>query len=217
MTLTWHSTVTFSTQDTTPRLPQVLYPNVLKKRGFNRSLDIWSVGVIIYVSLSGQFPFNEESMALLIPNFLFYLYLFWDYQFFPTYIFSMRYWIWDIWSFRAPNPIHFTIEINFGTESWALGVNRMSISKIRFEMLNSCILRSPGNIFPIVQYPASRDAWWCSTRYWPIRTRLTEHLTNIDQSQGSLLCWPSLGGSLDSGPAMFGGHGQPGIRGEIIS
>ena len=45
--------------------PQVLYTNVLKKRGFNRSLDMWSTGVIIYVSLSGQFPFNEEHMALI--------------------------------------------------------------------------------------------------------------------------------------------------------
>merc|ERR1711971_875028 len=40
--------------------PEVLYSNVLKKRGFNRSLDMWSTGVIIYVALSGQFPFNED-------------------------------------------------------------------------------------------------------------------------------------------------------------
>ena len=40
--------------------PEVLYSDVLRKRGFNRSLDIWSTGVIIYVSLSGQFPFNEQ-------------------------------------------------------------------------------------------------------------------------------------------------------------
>ena len=33
---------------------------MLKKRGFNRSLDMWSTGVIIYVALSGQFPFNED-------------------------------------------------------------------------------------------------------------------------------------------------------------
>ena len=39
--------------------PEVLYPTILKKRGFNRSLDMWSTGVIIYVALSGQFPFNE--------------------------------------------------------------------------------------------------------------------------------------------------------------
>ena len=37
-----------------------MYGKLLKKQGFNRSLDIWSVGVIIYVSLSGQFPFNED-------------------------------------------------------------------------------------------------------------------------------------------------------------
>ncbi len=40
--------------------PEVLYPNVLKQQGFNRALDMWSTGVIIYVSLSGQFPFNED-------------------------------------------------------------------------------------------------------------------------------------------------------------
>ena len=39
---------------------KVLCSNVLKKRGFNRSLDTWSTGVIIYVALSGQFPFNED-------------------------------------------------------------------------------------------------------------------------------------------------------------
>jgi len=44
--------------------PEVLYSNVLKKQGFNRSLDIWSTGVIIYVSLSGQFPFNEGKIFL---------------------------------------------------------------------------------------------------------------------------------------------------------
>ena len=30
-------------------------------KGYNRSLDMWSVGVIIYVSLSGTFPFNEDE------------------------------------------------------------------------------------------------------------------------------------------------------------
>ena len=33
---------------------------LLKEKGFNRALDMWSTGVIIYVSLSGQFPFNED-------------------------------------------------------------------------------------------------------------------------------------------------------------
>ena len=40
--------------------PEVLYAKVLRQKGFNRSLDMWSTGVIIYVSLSGQFPFNED-------------------------------------------------------------------------------------------------------------------------------------------------------------
>ena len=41
--------------------PEVLYTDVLKRQGFNRSLDLWSTGVIIYVSLSGTFPFNEDE------------------------------------------------------------------------------------------------------------------------------------------------------------
>ncbi|KAG8449601.1 hypothetical protein GDO86_016300 [Hymenochirus boettgeri] len=41
--------------------PAYLAPEVLRNRGYNRSLDMWSVGVIIYVSLSGTFPFNEDE------------------------------------------------------------------------------------------------------------------------------------------------------------
>lgn len=36
-------------------------PEVLRNKGYNRSLDMWSVGVIVYVSLSGTFPFNEDE------------------------------------------------------------------------------------------------------------------------------------------------------------
>ncbi|TGZ46590.1 hypothetical protein CRM22_011096 [Opisthorchis felineus] len=41
--------------------PAYLAPEVLKHRGYNRGIDMWSVGVILYVSLSGTFPFNEEE------------------------------------------------------------------------------------------------------------------------------------------------------------
>ncbi|ESO09567.1 hypothetical protein HELRODRAFT_168571 [Helobdella robusta] len=41
--------------------PAYLAPEVLTSRGYNRSLDMWSVGVVIYVSLSGTFPFNEDE------------------------------------------------------------------------------------------------------------------------------------------------------------
>ncbi|KAJ8256517.1 hypothetical protein COCON_G00186690 [Conger conger] len=41
--------------------PAYLAPEVLRNQGYNRSLDMWSVGVITYVSLSGTFPFNEDE------------------------------------------------------------------------------------------------------------------------------------------------------------
>ncbi|TNM93623.1 hypothetical protein fugu_001799 [Takifugu bimaculatus] len=41
--------------------PAYLAPEVINSSGYNRSLDMWSVGVITYVSLSGTFPFNEEE------------------------------------------------------------------------------------------------------------------------------------------------------------
>nr|XP_020496036.1 serine/threonine-protein kinase D3-like [Labrus bergylta] len=41
--------------------PAYLAPEVISSCGYNRSLDIWSVGVIMYVSLSGTFPFNEDE------------------------------------------------------------------------------------------------------------------------------------------------------------
>ncbi|XP_060679171.1 serine/threonine-protein kinase D3-like, partial [Hemiscyllium ocellatum] len=41
--------------------PAYLAPEVLHNEGYNRALDMWSAGVVIYVSLSGIFPFNEDE------------------------------------------------------------------------------------------------------------------------------------------------------------
>ncbi|KAG9346662.1 hypothetical protein JZ751_006974 [Albula glossodonta] len=41
--------------------PAYLAPEVINSNGYNRSLDMWAVGVVLYVSLSGTFPFNEDE------------------------------------------------------------------------------------------------------------------------------------------------------------
>ena len=44
------------------------------KRIFNNSIDMWSMGVITYICLCGNFPFDDENMnfnELDNPNFLF--------------------------------------------------------------------------------------------------------------------------------------------------
>jgi len=48
-----------------------LKPEIRLEKGYNRSLDMWSCGVIIYVSLSGTFPFNEDEEIEDVESFFF--------------------------------------------------------------------------------------------------------------------------------------------------
>jgi serine/threonine protein kinase len=45
--------------------PQYVAPevvmNISTQRGYDKSVDIWSLGVIFYILLSGHTPFNEED------------------------------------------------------------------------------------------------------------------------------------------------------------
>lgn len=36
-------------------------PELKEKKVYNNSIDMWSMGVIIYVCLSGQFPFDDDQ------------------------------------------------------------------------------------------------------------------------------------------------------------
>ena len=44
--------------------PAYLAPEVLRNKGYNRSLDMWSTGVIIYVSLSGETYFKDFRLVV---------------------------------------------------------------------------------------------------------------------------------------------------------
>ncbi|KAG9510042.1 Serine/threonine-protein kinase D3, partial [Fragariocoptes setiger] len=41
--------------------PAYLAPEVVHQNKYNKALDLWSSGVIVYVSLSGTFPFNNNA------------------------------------------------------------------------------------------------------------------------------------------------------------
>ena len=51
--------------------PAYLAPEVLRNKGYNRSLDMWSTGVIIYVSLSGRKKYFSSWRGLVPLSILF--------------------------------------------------------------------------------------------------------------------------------------------------
>ncbi|CAF5196785.1 unnamed protein product, partial [Rotaria magnacalcarata] len=40
--------------------PEVSHDQWRNARGYNKTVDMWAIGVIIFVSLTGYFPFHEE-------------------------------------------------------------------------------------------------------------------------------------------------------------
>jgi hypothetical protein len=44
--------------------PEVSHDQWRHARGYNKTVDMWAIGVIIFVSLTGYFPFHEESDIL---------------------------------------------------------------------------------------------------------------------------------------------------------
>ena len=43
--------------------PQYLAPEVLSAPEYNKSVDIWSLGVVLFVMLSGAQPFTEDEVT----------------------------------------------------------------------------------------------------------------------------------------------------------
>jgi len=53
--------------------PAYLAPEVLRKGskgGYDGSVDLWSLGVIVYVCVSGTFPFNDDDIRKMTPELL---------------------------------------------------------------------------------------------------------------------------------------------------
>jgi len=46
--------------------PLYMAPEILLNKGYDASVDLWSVGVILYESLFGKAPYSSQNMADLI-------------------------------------------------------------------------------------------------------------------------------------------------------
>jgi protein kinase X len=48
--------------------PNYLAPEILRQKQYNRSVDWWQLGILIYELLSGAPPFHDDSPYTLLQN-----------------------------------------------------------------------------------------------------------------------------------------------------
>jgi len=45
-------------------------PEILKKRGYDNKVDIWSLGIVMYMLLTGEPPFDADNTSLIFEKIL---------------------------------------------------------------------------------------------------------------------------------------------------
>jgi len=48
--------------------PQYLAPELVLKKGYNREVDMWCIGILTYILLTNTFPFDGRTQQELLQN-----------------------------------------------------------------------------------------------------------------------------------------------------